>query len=280
MTRLHRWATAIWLAAMMGGALVNPAFAADRVVYFDKVKVSAAKGAGVDDGFTLYSVQALDDGPYKTRNGGDSITFLRTKPGKPPEFLNSFTGASLTANALDWRYFGSVATDTSKGSILINNTGLLLGPDPDDPNGFNFDRKAVAAKDITGFEVKLIKLLKPGEEKDKIVKADGGKAFKGKIADDKQSASFTDGLVKAIPLPALDKSGEFLWSYITGSPQPKQPRGLFEDGSKPLKPDGEYTNVVYAGRALTAAVPEPGSWMLGLAGGLLVLGWRKRPAQS
>lgn len=260
MTGLRHMAFGVLLSM----SALDQAVADDITIMFDKVKVTAAVGMGANAGYTVYSVQAIDDGPFKTRNGGGPFEFLRMND-TGRDYLNGYTGATIVANQFDWRYFGSVAA--TKGSIFTNGTNALFKPMADPP-GFKIE--TVVGKDIGGFEVKLAQ-----PDKDTIKVAEGGNAFKVTIADDKKSATFKDGLLKVAGLPVSGGMGEYLWSFITEAPQPKFPQVMFTEGAVPPDPAGDFKTMRYVGRAV-AVVPEPSVVWLSGAGLILVMARRHR----
>jgi hypothetical protein len=82
-------------------------------IQFDLVKVTTSMAGG----FLVYTASPVGKGPYETRDGADPIEFFKQKPdGDDATFLNGFTGASIVNNALQPRYFGSVAS--SKGPFF------------------------------------------------------------------------------------------------------------------------------------------------------------------
>jgi hypothetical protein len=93
----------------------SPAAAAtiSVTIQFDLVKVTTSMAGG----FLVYTASPVGKGPYETRDGADPIEFFKQKPdGDDATFLNGFTGASIVNNALQPRYFGSVAS--SKGPFF------------------------------------------------------------------------------------------------------------------------------------------------------------------
>lgn len=256
----------ISLAALLCTAPLHGAVAADITIKFDKVKVTAAAGTGAAKDFTIYSAEALADGPFKTTNGAGPLPFLAIGPGGRT-YAPGFTGATIFANQWEFRYFGSV--EAPKGSILVNGTDSLFNSTPDTV-GYKIDK--VDPKDVGGFEIKLAQ-----PDKDDIKVAEGGNAFKTvKIADDKNSVSFSEGLIKPIAFPAVGASGEFLWSVMTTGDQPKFPQVMFTDPKIPPDPAGEFKTLRYVGKAVPVpGVPEPGTWSLSAAG-LLIMSMRMR----
>jgi PEP-CTERM motif len=214
-------------------------------IQFDLVKVTTSMAGG----FLVYTASPVGKGPYETRDGADPIEFFKQKPdGDDATFLNGFTGASIVNNALQPRYFGSVAS--SKGSILRNATNIKVVPSTEAPG---YKTVTVPGSTITGF---VIELAKPTEYD--IDSADGGNAFKmTDVATNKKSVTFSGGSIPVANYPAVGKSADFLWSFITKGPQPKFPAVMF---TKPtIPPTGDFTDVLYVGRA---TVPEPSTFVL------------------
>lgn len=258
------------LAALLSTATLEHALAADITIQFDKVKVTAAAGAGANAGFTVYSVESLADGPFKTKNGAGPLEFLRVGAAGR-NYLNGFTGATVLANQWEYRYFGSV--EAPKGSILVNGTDNLVKASTN-AQGYTID--TVAGKDIGGFEIKLAQ-----PDKDDIKVAEGGNAFKkATIAADKNSASFSDGLIKQSAFPAVGATGEFLWSLMSEAPQPKFPQVMFTEPKIPPDATGEFKDIRYVGKAVPVpGVPEPGAFMMSIAG-LLIMATRLRKTRD
>jgi hypothetical protein len=240
-------------------------------IQFDLVKVTTSMAGG----FLVYTASPVGDGPYKTKDGADPLEFFKQKPdGSDAMFLNGFTGASIVNNALEFRYFGSVAA--AKGSILRNATNRKIVSSTEAP-GFKVD--TVPGSTITGF---VIKLAQP--TKYDIDSADGGNAFKKPdIAANKSMVTFSGGSLPVANFPALGDSADYLWSFITPvGPQPKFPAGLFTDPIIPPDPVGDFKDLLYVGKATTTA-PEPSTLALmtiGIAGIALLMRVRAKSVRD
>jgi hypothetical protein len=250
-------ATKMLLVALVVCCAPARSFAGSVTILFDLVKVTTTFDSAT--GFNLYTASPVGKGPYETKDGDTPIKFFQQKPnGAMPMFLNGFTGAGIVANQFDFRYFGSVAA--SKGSILRNFTNIEYEPQAAPPG---YSVKMVTGHAIAGF---VIKLAQPTQ--DDVDAADGGNAFKAKIAADKKSVTFSDGNIPVANFPAVGSSADYLWSFISPvGDQPKFPAVMFTTPTIPPDPTGEFKNVKYVGMAV--ATPEPSSlalMVIGLAG--------------
>src|SRR5690349_4976058 len=113
------------LLVILGGFYPCQAFAGMVTISFDLVKVSAR--AGPVAGEVILSVEALGDGPFKTKNGAGPFDFLDIKPNGNRVPLNNFTNGAIVANQFQPRYFGSVAA--AKGAILRNLSNIRVNAD-------------------------------------------------------------------------------------------------------------------------------------------------------